>query len=67
MIVAEDVQHPVPQETEDARDLQLRLYRDIGIAAVAAALVVGAERREPIGEPGLADVAAVPRGDDRAA
>ena len=67
MISAEDVRHPVPQKTEDARDLQLRLYREIGIAAVAAALEVGAERREPIGEPGLADVASVPCGDDRAA
>ena len=27
-----------PQNTEDARELQARLYREIGIAAVAAAL-----------------------------
>ena len=67
MISAEDVQHPVPQKTEDARDLQLRLYREIGISAVAAALEVGAEQREPIGEPGLADVPSELRGDDLAA
>jgi hypothetical protein len=29
---------PEPQKTEDARDLQTRLYREIGISAVAAAL-----------------------------
>ncbi len=31
-------QQPAPAKTEDARDLQLRLYREIGISAVAAAL-----------------------------
>lgn len=67
MIFADDVQCPLPRKTEDARDLQLRLYREIGISAVAAALLVGAERREPIAEPGLANLPAEPRGDDLAA
>jgi hypothetical protein len=67
MIFAKDVQHPVPQKTEDARDLQLRLYREIGISAVAAALAVGAERRELADELGLADVSSVRRDDDLAA
>ncbi len=32
---------PAPCVREDARDLLVRLYREIGIAAVAAALQVG--------------------------
>lgn len=67
MISAEDVQHRLPRNTEDARDLQLRLYRQIGISAVAAALNVGAERHEPIVQPSHADIPAVLRGDDLAA
>jgi hypothetical protein len=67
MIFKRDFHHPVPHKTEDAHDLQLRLYREIGISAVAAALEVGAERREPIGEPGLAEAPTVARGDVLAA
>ncbi len=66
MIFAKDVQHIASQKSEDARDLQLRLYRDIGISAVAAALNVLAERRDPIAEPRCADIPLVQRGDERA-
>ena len=67
MIFKRDFQHPVPDKTEDARDLQLRLYREIGISAVAAALEVGAKRREPIGEPSLTEAPVAAPGADLAA
>jgi hypothetical protein len=34
------LQRPVPPQTQDARDLLARLYREIGISAVAAALEI---------------------------
>ena len=67
MISAEDDRIDRPQMPQDAYDLQLRLYREIGILAVAAALNVSAEAREPIAERSLADLPAVLRGDDIAA
>lgn len=67
MICAEEFQRPVPKKIEDARALQLRLYREIGISAVAAALAIGAQRREPISESRLADAPVIPRADDLAA
>lgn len=33
-----EISKPVPQATQDARDLLARLYREIGISAVTAAL-----------------------------
>lgn len=33
-----EIAKPVPQATQDARDLLARLYREIGISAVTAAL-----------------------------
>lgn len=35
---AQQKPEPALHQSEDARDLQLRLYREIGISAVAAAL-----------------------------
>ena len=67
MISAEDAQLDRPQMPQDAHDLQLRFYREIGISAVAAALNVSGEGREPAAEPSLAEVPAVLRADDLAA
>jgi len=41
------VQPQVAPEVEHARDLQLRLYREIGMSAVAAALDVGLDAESP--------------------
>ena len=61
--------HPIPQPNrEDARDLLTRLYRDIGISAVAAALHVGNEAgRQPEPVRNIEDLPAILRGDDLAA
>ena len=67
MTFAEDLQHPVSYETDEIRGLQLRIYREIGILAVAAALNVSAEECEPFGEVDIGDKASMPRGDERAA
>jgi len=37
---------PSPVPEQDARDLQLRLYREIGISAVAAALEVSVPKAD---------------------
>ncbi len=62
--------HPIDatlKKNEDARDLQTRLYRDIGISAVAAALRFTTQpepgRQEPVHHP----LPAILRGDDLAA
>ncbi len=61
--------HKMPQPNrEDARELLTRLYRDIGISAVAAALHVTNEadrRSQPVRK--LEDLPAILRGDDLAA
>ena len=58
-------QHTAPRR-EDARDLQLRLYREIGISAVAAALRFTTQP-EPARAAGGSDKAAVkPRLDNAA-
>jgi hypothetical protein len=67
MISIEEMKHRVPRVTEDVHDLQLRLYREIGISAVAAALNVGVERQDTSAELRLTDLPAVLRGDDLAA
>jgi hypothetical protein len=55
-----------PPASEDARALLMRLYREIGIAAVAAALQVPA--REPTHRrPSVDDIPAVLRGEDKVA
>ncbi len=42
-------QQPAVQEVEYARELQLRLYREIGVSAVAAALEVSLDAvAEPV-------------------
>ena len=57
---------PVPKPTQDARDLLKRLYREIGISAVAAALQIPV--REPDRHrPSAKDIPAVLRGEDKAA
>ena len=63
MIRAENAQHPVSQKTQTARELQLKLFHEIGIAAVAAALAARAKQREPVAELEPADVGS-PRSDD---
>jgi hypothetical protein len=63
MISIEEMKHRVPRVTEDVHDLQLRLYREIGISAVAAALNVSAERQNTPAERRLADLPAVLRDD----
>ena len=59
---------PPAPGSEDARDLLARLYREIGISAVAAALQVniGAERRVAA-MPEAHPLPGVPRGNDIAA
>ena len=41
------LQRPVTPQTQDARDLLARLYREIGISAVAAALQITEKKEEP--------------------
>lgn len=60
------LKRPVPQPTQDARDLQTMLYREIGISAVAAALNATSESRKPREEP-VHELPAILRGDDVAA
>lgn len=59
------------RKVQDARDLLTHLYREIGIAAVAAALQMRADKQEalrPGGQrPKVRDIPAFMRGDDRAA
>lgn len=51
---------------EDARDLLTRLYREIGISAVAAALHVSAQSPERP-RPSVKDIPAILRSEDKAA
>ena len=60
------LQRQIPRPTQDARDLIARLYREIGISAVAAALQLPAKKAEPY-RPALKDIPAILRGEDRAA
>jgi hypothetical protein len=59
-------QRPVPRPTQDARDLLVRLYREIGISAVAAALQIP-ERQPEQRRPSVKDIPAILRGEDKAA
>lgn len=61
-----EIKSPVPQATQDARDLLMRLYREIGISAVSAALQMRepAPKREPAT---LADLPSVLRKENLAA
>jgi hypothetical protein len=59
------IKTPVPQATQDARDLLARLYREIGISAVAAALQMRNEPEAPRAETRV--LPAILRGDDLAA
>jgi hypothetical protein len=59
-----EIKRPLPQATKDARDLLERLYREIGISAVAAALQL---RDTPDIREAPRDLPAVLRGDDFAA
>ncbi|MEY3551762.1 MAG: hypothetical protein RL735_110 [Pseudomonadota bacterium] len=59
-----EITRPLPQATKDARDLLERLYREIGISAVAAALQL---RDTPDIREAPRDLPAVLRGDDLAA
>jgi hypothetical protein len=59
-----EITRPLPQATKDARDLLERLYREIGISAVAAALQL---RDIPEVREAPRDLPAVLRGDDLAA
>ena len=58
------LQRPVPPQTQDARDLLARLYREIGISAVAAALEIPMPKAperpafEPVSPPVRPDIAA---------
>jgi hypothetical protein len=67
MMSTKDIDDDIRQPIEYARDLQLRLYREIGISAVAAALNVSVEPPEPVAKPSRAEIPAVLRGDDLAA
>lgn len=67
MIFAETVQRCVLPKTGTARELQLRLYHEIGIAAVAAELAVREKRPEPGAEPEPAVVPQWGSGGDLAA
>ena len=42
-----EMQRPAPEQIRDARDLLTRLYREIGISAVAAALAAGRTDSHP--------------------
>ncbi len=53
-------------QNQDARDLLARLYREIGLAAVAAELRLPARETAPR-SPAVRDIPAVLRGADRAA
>ena len=59
-----EIKRPLPQATQDARDLLERLYREIGISAVAAALQL---REIPEAKEAPRDLPAILRGDDLAA
>ncbi len=56
---------------QDARDLLTHLYREIGIAAVAAALQVRIDQQNAakagVTRPQMRDLPAILRGDDQAA
>lgn len=62
-----EMKHPLPRPIQDARDLQAHLYREIGIAAVTAALQ---HRDRPAQERRhlkIEDIPAILRGEDIAA
>lgn len=59
-------QSPLPQTDGDARALLARLYREIGVAAVAAALQAPAPST-PRHRPSVRDIPAVLRERDKAA
>ncbi|MBX9740605.1 MAG: hypothetical protein K2X62_11055 [Beijerinckiaceae bacterium] len=62
-----EVKHPVPPQIQDARDLQAHLYREIGIAAVMAALQHRDRPAEPRRRLKVDDIPAILRGEDIAA
>lgn len=59
------------RKVQDARDLLTHLYREIGIAAVAAALQMRADKQDALRPGGqrlkVKDIPAFMRGEDRAA
>ena len=59
------------RKVKDARDLLTHLYREIGIAAVAAALQIRSDKQEALRpggpRPQVKDIPAFLRGDDMAA
>lgn len=65
--MSHDVDDPEQPKTEDARDLQARLYREIGISAVAAALRFIAQPDPGQAVPVARDVPAVLRDEPKAA
>lgn len=67
MTLADNVQHSFPQEIEEIRGLQLRIYREIGILAVAAELNVSTEQCELLGEADVDDKNSVQGKDGMAA
>ena len=61
-----EIAKPVPQATQDARDLLARLYREIGISAVTAALQLR-DLPEPELKTTTRDLAVPAHNDDLAA
>lgn len=62
-----EIKRPLPPQVEDARALQARLYREIGISAIRAALAI---REMPAVEnkpQSIEDIPAILRGHDLAA
>ncbi|MDB5648544.1 MAG: hypothetical protein JWL62_64 [Hyphomicrobiales bacterium] len=62
-----EIKRPLPQPVEDARALQARLYREIGISAVAAALQMRDAPVEEYKPRSIEDIPAILRGHDLAA
>lgn len=62
-----DIKQPVPPQVQDARDLQARLYREIGISAVTAALQMRDIRPQAEKPLSISDIPAILRGEDLAA
>jgi hypothetical protein len=60
------LQPNVPKATQDARDLIARLYREIGLSAVAAALQLPL-KKEPVVSAFRAGMPAILRSEDKAA
>lgn len=62
-----EMKHPLPRQIQDARDLQAHLYREIGIAAVTAALQHRDRPAETRPRLKVEDIPAILRGEDMAA